>query len=217
MLRWRFLLPVSLAALLLASPVLAVAPVHLPLVWKVDPDLVCVVRVVDGDTIDVQVGPTLRRVRYIGIDTPETGDCYAAQATAANVALVEGRLVRLVKDVSETDRYGRLLRYVYQGELFVNAEMVRQGYALVWTYPPDVAHADLFASLQREAREANRGLWGSCAMPAPSDAPTPTATPTTTPTPDGCCRHCGPSSQPCGNSCISLAYNCHQPPGCACP
>jgi len=118
-----------------------------------------VVRVVDGDTIDVQTGGQTFRVRYIGINTPETGQPCAAEATNHNAELVMGKVVTMVKDVSETDRYGRLLRYVYVGDTFVNAELVRQGYANAATYPPDVAYADLFVQLEAEARTAGRGCW----------------------------------------------------------
>ena len=74
--------------------------------------------IVDGDTIDVEIGGATYRVRYIGIDTPERGDCYFDEAKDKNAELVLGQYVRLVKDVSETDRYGRLLRYVYVGQTF---------------------------------------------------------------------------------------------------
>ena len=81
--------------------------------------------------------------------------------------------VRLEKDVSETDRYGRLLRYVYVsangGAIFVNEEMVRNGYAQVMTIPPDIKYASLFVEAQREAREAKRGLWGEAPKPQPKD------------------------------------------------
>ena len=110
-----------------------------------------VVRIVDGDTIDVQVGGQTFRVRYIGINTPETGQPCAAEATNYNAELVMAKGVALVKDVSETDRYGRLLRYVYVGDIFINAELVRQGYANAATYPLDVAYADLFVQLEAEA------------------------------------------------------------------
>lgn len=135
-----------------------------------------VTRVIDGDTIDVNIGGKIYRVRYIGVDTPETVDpsqpaqCFGREASALNKQLVEGKNVRLEKDISETDKYGRLLRYVYVGDLFVNAELVRLGFAQVVTYPPDVKYVDLYLQLQREAREANRGLWGACnsfASPTP--------------------------------------------------
>jgi micrococcal nuclease len=76
-------------------------------------------------------------------------------------------VVRLEKDISETDKYGRLLRYVYVGDLFVNAELVKLGYAQVATYPPDVKYQEYFLTLQREAEEAGRGLWATT-TPAPS-------------------------------------------------
>jgi micrococcal nuclease len=120
---------------------------------------------VDGDTIEVNIGGDLYKVRYIGIDTPETvhptrgEEPYGKEAATKNKELVEGKIVTLEKDISETDKYGRLLRYVYVGDTFVNAELVRLGYAQVVTYPPDVKYQDLFLQLQKEAREEGRGLW----------------------------------------------------------
>lgn len=130
-----------------------------------------VVRIVDGDTIVVRLGSGREeRVRYIGIDTPESVkpntpvQCFAKAASDANAALVDGRRVRLERDVSERDRYGRLLAYVHRSDddLFVNAELVRQGYAHASPYPPDVRHEADFRSLEREARTARRGLWKAC-------------------------------------------------------
>lgn len=119
-----------------------------------------VIRVIDGDTIDVRLtNGQVRKVRYIGIDTPERSEDLYIEATRANARLVDGKEVSLVKDVSETDRYGRLLRYVYVGETFINAELVRQGYAAAATYPPDVEYADYFVKLAAEAREKGVGLW----------------------------------------------------------
>jgi len=126
-----------------------------------------VVDVVDGDTINVRIEGQEYAVRYIGIDTLETHhaekgvEWMGPEATQANEDLVSGRTVYLEKDVSETDHYGRLLRYVYCVDgTFVNETLVRRGYAQSSTYPPDVAHQDLFLRAQREAREAERGLWG---------------------------------------------------------
>jgi len=124
-----------------------------------------VVKIVDGDTIDVQISGQTFRVRYIGMNTSETGQPCAAEATNYNAELVRGKTVTLVKDISETDRYGRLLRYVYVGDIFVNAELVRQGYANAATYPPDVAYADLFVELEAEARAAGLGCWAAPATP----------------------------------------------------
>ena len=126
-----------------------------------------VLEVVDGDTILVAIGDQTFRLRYIGIDAPETKhptkppDRLGPEATEVNRRLVGGKTVYLEKDVSETDRYGRLLRYVYLSDgTFVNAELVRLGYAQAISYPPDVKHQDLLTAMQRNAREAGRGLWG---------------------------------------------------------
>ncbi len=127
-----------------------------------------VVRVIDGDTIEVDIGGKLYKVRYIGTDTPETVhpskpvECFGKEASNKNRELVEGKIVRLEKDVSEMDRYGRLLRYVWVGGIFVNDSLVRQGYAYAYTYPPDVKYAEQFVQAQREAEENDRGLWAVC-------------------------------------------------------
>lgn len=148
-------------------------PINLPIDEASVPDgFVVVTNVIDGDTI-VIVDPSNPseefRVRYIGIDTPETVhpskpvQCFGAEASAFNHSLVEDRPVRLVRDVSDTDTYGRLLRYVYlEDGTFVNLELVRQGYATVVTYPPDVAHTAEYQAAQTEARTQGRGLWSSC-------------------------------------------------------
>jgi micrococcal nuclease len=129
-----------------------------------------VVRTVDGDTVWVRLASGVEKVRYIGIDTPEVHHPTRGEepggraATEINRRLVGGRAVRLEPDVQRRDRYGRLLAYVWVtrpdgGELMVNAEMVRLGYAQVMTMPPNVRHADLFRKLATEAREHRRGLW----------------------------------------------------------
>ena len=121
-------------------------------------------RVVDGDTVVLSTGEW---VRYIGMDTPELHhpkkpvQAYAREAKEFNRKLVEGKTVRLEFDVERHDKYGRTLAYVYLPDgTFVNAELVRQGYAHTLTIPPNVKFADLFVKFQREARENNRGLWG---------------------------------------------------------
>lgn len=122
-------------------------------------------RVIDGDTVELVNG---QRVRYIGIDTPELVhpqkpvECFGREAKAENQQLIEGKMVRMEKDISETDKYGRLLRYIYIGDTFVNEYLVRQGFAFASTYPPDVRYSKQFIAAQKEARENNRGLWGSC-------------------------------------------------------
>ena len=124
-----------------------------------------VVRVVDGDTVHVRLGDHIEKVRYIGVNTPEVHhptkgeEPGGREAAAVNRALVEGRRVRLELDVRSRDRYGRLLAYVWIGDTMVNAELVRRGYAQVMTVPPNVRHQALFLALQREARDAGRGLW----------------------------------------------------------
>jgi endonuclease YncB( thermonuclease family) len=122
-----------------------------------DGETASVVRVVDGDTIRVRIDGREYSVRYVGINTPESDEACFIEARQANSALVEGQTVTLVKDTSETDRYDRLLRYIYVGSTFVNAELVRQGYAEVVLYPPDDAYFDQFRTLEDEARAANRG------------------------------------------------------------
>lgn len=122
-------------------------------------------RVIDGDTIELA---DKRRVRYIGIDAPETVDprkpvqCFGHEASKENKRLVEGKTVRLEKDVSETDQYGRLLCYVYVGDIFVNDYLVRQGFAHLDTVPPDVKYAERLREAQTEAQDSNRGLWSGC-------------------------------------------------------
>ncbi len=119
-------------------------------------------RVIDGDTIVLETG---ERVRYIGIDTPETKhprkpiERMGKEASAFNRRMVQGRRVRLEMDVQERDRYGRLLAYVFVGDVHVNAALVEAGYARVMTVPPNVRHVKLFRGLEQAAREEGRGLW----------------------------------------------------------
>ncbi|HYI14339.1 MAG TPA: thermonuclease family protein [Thermomicrobiales bacterium] len=132
-----------------------------------------VVRVVDGDTLIVEIDGREERLRYIGVDTPESVqpntpvECFGREASAENARLVEGREVELERDVSNRDRYDRLLRYVYvveEGErIFVNEALVAGGFAHSSSFPPDVKHQDRFRAAQREARDEGRGLWGECA------------------------------------------------------
>lgn len=121
-------------------------------------------RVIDGDTIKLETGET---VRYIGIDTPETVNtktqvmCYGKEASDRNKQLVEGKTVELEKDVSETDRYGRLLRYVWLGDVLINEYLVSEGFAVSSSYPPDIKYQEIFTKAQEQARLNQKGLWGS--------------------------------------------------------
>ncbi|HET7720385.1 MAG TPA: thermonuclease family protein [Acidimicrobiales bacterium] len=131
---------------------------------------VVVRKVVDGDTLDVSGG---ERVRLIGIDTPESVapdrpvGCFGKEASRFTASLVPpGTPVRLVGDVEQRDRFGRLLAYVYRQAdgLFVNAELLRQGYAQLLTIPPNIAHTDEFTAIARRAREGAQGLWAACTL-----------------------------------------------------
>lgn len=132
-----------------------------------------VTKVVDGDTIYVNMNNQEYTVRFVGIDTPETKDprrpvgCFGKEASAATKDLLDGQTVILQKDITNTDKYDRLLRYIYlpleDGRvLFVNDYLVREGYAKIYTYPPDVKFNEQFLEAQTQARENNRGLWASC-------------------------------------------------------
>ncbi|MEX0621581.1 MAG: thermonuclease family protein [Candidatus Woykebacteria bacterium] len=137
-----------------------------------------VTRVVDGDTIEIETG---QKVRYIGIDTPETSDprtgvqCFGKEATKKNRELVEGKRVRLEKDVSETDKYGRLLRYIFVPspssgqDGLVSETLVKEGFAFSSPYPPDIKYQDIFNKAEKFAKKNDKGLWGSCGFIAGVD------------------------------------------------
>jgi micrococcal nuclease len=127
-----------------------------------------VVRAVDGDTIEVRLEGRFEDVRYIGVDTPETVkpdtpvQCFGPRASSFDHHLVEHRRVRLVFGVERRDIYGRLLAYVYLGHKFVNAELVRRGFARTLAIPPNTRYRALFRRLELGAARAGRGLWGAC-------------------------------------------------------
>ena len=154
-----------------------------------------VMRVIDGDTIEVVLWSTqrLETVRYIGIDTPETVhpsrpiEPFGPEATQANRALVDGKAVTLEQDVTNRDRYGRLLRYVYVEvngqDLLVNAELVRQGLARSSAYPPDITMQGSIARAEAAAKGARRGLWAPVTpTPRPTATPQPSRPTSRTPT-----------------------------------
>lgn len=133
-----------------------------PVISPVLPDAattlsVTVTKVIDGDTIIVD-GKT--KVRYVGMDTPEYNRPGFQQSVAANRRLVEGREVQLELDVQQRDRYQRLLAYVWVGEVLVNLRLLQEGYAQVWTFPPNVRYERAFLEAQRRARRDKAGLWG---------------------------------------------------------
>lgn len=143
-----------------------------------------VVRVIDGDTFVIDRGQGQEKVRCILVDTPETKhpkkgiEYFGKEASAFTTNSLSGKTIYLQKDVSETDRYNRLLRYIWierpssneptneeiRSKCF-NAILLSGGYAQVTTFPPDVKYVDLFRQIQREAREANAGLWGDTGAP----------------------------------------------------
>jgi micrococcal nuclease len=121
-----------------------------------------VTKVIDGDTIHVLINGTDYKVRYIGINTPEDTtkkERLGPEATARDKQLVAGKTVTLVKDVSETDRFGRLLRFVFVDNVLVNYELVREGYAKATPYKPDTSCEQLFNDAQLQAQQAHLGLW----------------------------------------------------------
>lgn len=129
-------------------------------------------RVVDGDTVDIRIDGTKERVRLIGIDTPETknpdspAECYGPEASTYTEGLLPvGTRVRLERDTVGRDHYGRLLGYVYRldDNLFVNYNILRQGYAQPLAIDPNIAHSTTFATAARLAEDDNVGLWAACA------------------------------------------------------
>jgi endonuclease YncB( thermonuclease family) len=120
-------------------------------------DVAEVTDVIDGDTIEVRVNGVGYRVRYIGVNTPERDEVCYREARDLNAAFVQGRTVRLVADRDNTDRYGRLLRYVYVENVFVNEQLILQGVAEVVQYAPNTAFATYFIQLEQQAVAANRG------------------------------------------------------------
>jgi micrococcal nuclease len=167
-----------------------------------------VVRVVDGDTIHVEINGVDYALRYIGMDTPEpdaadpTVKAMADAATRANAALVDDRDVLLETDVSETDRYGRLLRDVWVTDpsgalILVNLVLVDRGFAQVTTFPPDVKYVDLLTRAQASATTAGLGLWAAPTVP-PKASPKPSKRPAAKPTPKTLVgSSCHPSYSPC--------------------
>lgn len=167
---WFGLESSSVSPSLTPAPLVESAPAASESASLIPGEKIQVTKVIDGDTFEILGGA---RVRMLGIDTPETKDprrsveCFGKEASNKTRQLLEGKVVILQKDISEKDKYKRKLRYVYlplqDGKLlFVNDYLVREGYANILTYPPDVKFAEQFRHAEREAREAKRGLWGKC-------------------------------------------------------
>jgi micrococcal nuclease len=164
------------------------------------PETGLVVDIVDGDTIRVMIDSLTYRLRYIGIDTPENTtkkEYYGQEATNRNAELVYGKTVTLYSDVSDTDRYGRLLRYVFVGDQFINLILVQEGFASAYRYPPDTACASVFAAAEADPKTQKIGLWGA---PPTLEYTAPLATPLAT-QPAG-----GGGTAVC--SCTGDLYNC---------
>lgn len=177
-------------------------------------DAASLVTVIDGDTIEVLLQGQPARVRLIGMDAAETSGgavCYGIEAkekVEELLAQASGRLM-LERDLSETDRFGRLLRYVWyetaSGPAMLNLELVKQGYARVATFPPDVKHAAMFQQAESEARAQQLGLWGDCSRP--TEPPSPTVTPEVQPSPDVAAPTSQAPSAPAPTVSNSLPYD----------
>jgi len=155
---------IGLAVGAIAGSLLGLALAKLPTEPKAEQTYseATVVRVIDGDTVELASG---EKVRYLGIDTPETfGDeeCGGNEATLLNRELVEGKVVWLLSGPEDTDRFGRLLRYVFVDETFVNAELVWQGYAQPQSFSANEQFRQVLVQLGAAAEQAARGNWGRC-------------------------------------------------------
>lgn len=152
-------------------PKVSIIPTNVPTptTFVGDKQTVLVTRVIDGDTIEIE-GKI--KVRYIGINTPEiyhdttgkkTGEqCFADESYLENKKLVEGKTITLVRDISDKDKYGRLLRYVYADDLFINDYLVKNGFAKIMTIKPNVKYYQEFKTLEKEAKEKKLGIWDKC-------------------------------------------------------
>lgn len=181
---------------------------------------VLVTRVLDGESIEVAMGNQAFVVRYIGLDAPgivPQVEWQGPQAIAANGDLVSGKFVILVRDVSDTDSSGRLLRYVLVDNIFVNYELIRQGYARTQTQAPDLACEAAFRGAELEAQAALKGIWSAQPTSTPTITLTPTITATATRTLVPVCNCTGPrltcndfdsqaEAQACFEYCVEMGY-----------
>jgi micrococcal nuclease len=179
-----------------------------------------VVAIIDGDTISVEIDGETYTVRYIGLDCPEadlssgTAEWMGAEAAEANRKLVEDQMVYLEQDVSDTDQYERLLRYVFLADgTFVNAELVRRGYARMVSYSPDVKYEETFSEMEDEAKRRLLRIWGPTPIPTATPTPWPTPVPTNTPIPLPTATVTSvpvavPTQPPAVCNCSGNLYNC---------
>lgn len=179
-----------------------------------------VTRVLSGDTIEVAIGNDALKVRYIGLDAPGIApqmEWQGPQAVAANGDLVSGKYVILVKDLSDTDLEGALLRYVFVDNLFINYELLRSGFAQSKILQPDSSCEKAFLSAQSEAKTAYQGIWISTPTPTSTITSTPTITLIPSPTRIPVCKCNGPpltcnsfrnqaSAQACFEYCKEMGY-----------
>jgi len=129
-----------------------------------------ITKIIDGDTLKIKTGTLkTRKVRLIGINAPEKGECFYEEAKNALTEVTQDRQINIEKDISGLDDYGRLLRYVIvinpdpdTDNLPVNYYMIRNGYAFYQSSPPDNRYRDLFITAQRQAQDENLGLWQAC-------------------------------------------------------
>ncbi|MBP7859514.1 thermonuclease family protein [Patescibacteria group bacterium] len=121
-----------------------------------------VTKVIDGDTVVIETG---EHIRLIGIDAPEISkkECYSEESKKYLSELLENKKVKLEKDISEKDKYGRLLRYIYLEDVFVNERLVEKGFAKAVIYKPDIKHSNLFEISENVSQNNKMGMWGSCA------------------------------------------------------
>ncbi len=154
------LIVVGLLTLLVQKAVVVIKKVPSPSPTP-NAEITKVTKVIDGDSIVISSG---EEVRYIGVNTPEiqNDECFATEASEFNKNLVLGKDVKLIKDTSETDKYGRLLRYVYIGDELINDRLVKEGFASVMTVFPDVKLESTFVISENFAKINRLGLWGKC-------------------------------------------------------
>jgi micrococcal nuclease len=143
--------------------------------WNSVSQVALVQSVIDGATIEIEVDGAPVQVRYIGVELPDVeGSAAFDQATRANRRLVEGKWVTLIKERSDINQQGQWVRYVLAQGVFVNHELIRQGYARANTFPPDISCDVFFFEAQRLAQAAGLGIWAAAATPTRTPIPTPT-------------------------------------------